>query len=90
LFPLSVAALITTFVHTIFVRLPVVVLTFAWSAIGITLKEFADYSVYFGVTWKSARRAKVVSYLSLIFVLLCALLHNPHIKLRLTRISEIH
>lgn len=35
LFPLTIAALINVFVHTIFVRLPVVALTYIWSAFGI-------------------------------------------------------
>ena len=35
LFPLTIAALINTFVGTFFVRLPVFAVTYAWSTIGI-------------------------------------------------------
>jgi len=34
LFPLTIAALINVFVHTFFVRLPVIVVTYCWSAIA--------------------------------------------------------
>ena len=34
LFPLTIAALINVFVHTIFVRLPVIAVTYIWSAFG--------------------------------------------------------
>jgi hypothetical protein len=37
LFPLTIAALINTFVHTFIVRLPVFAVTYAWSAIGMSL-----------------------------------------------------
>lgn len=36
LFPLTIAALINVFVHTIFVRLPVIAVTYVWSAFGNT------------------------------------------------------
>jgi protein YIPF6 len=35
LFPLTIAALINLFVHTVFVRLPVIAVTYVWSALGI-------------------------------------------------------
>ena len=34
LFPLTIAALIHAFVHTYFVRLPVIAVTYCWSALG--------------------------------------------------------
>lgn len=34
LFPLTIAALINVFVHTIIVRLPVIAVTYIWSAFG--------------------------------------------------------
>lgn len=37
LFPLTIAALINVFVHTVFVRLPVIVVTYCWSAFGTSL-----------------------------------------------------
>lgn len=35
LFPLTIAALINVFVHTFFVRLPVIAVTYCWSAFGM-------------------------------------------------------
>jgi hypothetical protein len=37
LFPLTIAALINVFVHTIIVRLPVICVTYVWSAFGMFL-----------------------------------------------------
>lgn len=42
LFPLTIAALINVFVHTIFVRLPVFAVTYAWSAFGMVYEGCAD------------------------------------------------
>jgi len=43
LFPLTIAALINVFVRTIFVRLPVIAVTYCWSAFG-TYKKYDGFT----------------------------------------------
>jgi protein YIPF6 len=55
LFPLTIAALINVFVHTIFVRLPVIAVTYVWSAFGMfpLFYSFLYCSFCVRVAWKS-------------------------------------
>jgi len=56
LFPLTIAALVNLFVHTFFVRVPVIAVTYAWSAIGMLRIDVSlmKFSFGVGVAWKSA------------------------------------
>jgi len=62
LFPLTIAALINVFVHTIFVRLPVFAVTYAWSA-------FASVSVLHGSQLEGRKWLAIYPLLLYYFVL---------------------
>jgi len=83
LFPLTIAALVNRIFHNPFVRLPVIVVTYAWSALGIILIAIsdADNSLGVSVTWKSTRGQEMVGHLSHVIVLLCLGLYYPHFEL---------
>jgi hypothetical protein len=82
LFPLTIAALINVFVHTIIVRLPVICVTYVWSSFGMTLvSDGADSSVGVGFAWKSIGRTEVAGYLSTIAVLFRAGIHDTYLEL---------
>ena len=83
LFPLTIAALINVFVHTIIVRLPVICVTYVWSAFGMfpEIWDEADSSVGVGVAWKSIGRTKMAGYLSTAVVLFRAGIYDTYLEL---------
>jgi hypothetical protein len=81
LFPLTIAAFINVFVHTPFVRLPVIVITYAWSSLGLLLLRVTNDSFGVCLTWKSTPGKKMVGYLSFVIILFRLGIHYPHFEL---------
>ena len=82
LFPLTISALISVLVPKIFVKLPVIVVTYCWSAFGtLALKKQTNGSLGVCVAWKSTRKEKLACYLSFAFVLFRFGVYDPHFEL---------
>lgn len=87
LFPLTIAALINVFVHTFFIRLPVIAVTYTWSAIGSYLRPkvlLILLSFGVGITWKPTWGPKMACHLPLVVVLFRIGVYHSYFKLKAT------